>query len=474
MSMDLRLHQKMELGLRLAPQMIQSIELLQLQSMDLEAAIEKELDINEFLERAETTSDQVVDNSNERDREAAEEERLERLDIWDDPETRRRPASQVGETDGKLEAMLNTADAAPSLQQRLLEQYALLGVDARFDELAEAIIGNVNEDGFLSGPLEEILQPVSDRFTPEESERILAYVQSLEPRGIAARSRAECLLLQIRNEDPDAELLRHLVAEHMDQLDRNLVGKIAQAMKLQVTEVERLARGLERYSLHPARGLGGGVNHYIRPDVLVEWNGSGYDVKLSDDWLPELRLSNAWRLALQSPDTTPEYREYVTKKVEAARSFIIAVQRRKQTLLDVASALVRRQRDYFDHGPHYIHPLKMQYVATELSIHVSTVSRASSEKYIQSHRGLIAMKDLFVGAAKSTTGDSSKSRDTVLVKLKEIVAAEDPQQPLDDDALVLKLQRDHGVVVARRTVTKYRKSLGIPSSHRRKRHGTVP
>ncbi len=469
--MDLRLQQKMELGLRLAPQMIQSIELLQLQSMDLETAIEAELDVNEFLERTDEAPEEAPDNQNEREREAAEEERLERLDIWDDPETRRRPVAQSGEPDGKLEAMLNTAGSAPGLQQQLLDQYALLGVDPRFDELAEAIIGNLNEDGFLTGALEEVLQPVSDRFTPEEGERVLAYVQSLEPRGVAARTRAECLLLQIRNEDPDADQIRRLVAEHMDQLDRNLVGKIAHAMKLPVTEIERLARGLERYTLHPARGIGAGFNHYIRPDVLVEWNGCDYEVKLSDDWLPELRLSNAWRLALQSPDTTPEYREYVRRKVEAARSFIIAVQRRKQTLHDVASALVQRQRDYFDHGPHYIHPLKMQELATGLGIHVSTVSRACSEKYIQSHRGLIAMKELFVGAAKSTTGENSKSRDAVLLKVKEIVAAEDAQHPLDDDDLVNKLQRDHGVVVARRTVTKYRKSLGIPSSRRRRRHG---
>lgn len=469
--MDLRLQQKMELGLRLAPQMIQSIELLQLQSMDLESAIEAELDVNEFLERTDDAPQEAADNQNEREREAAEEEQLERLDIWDDPETRRRPVQQSGEPDGKLEAMLNTAGSAPGLQQQLLDQYALLGVDARFDELAEAIIGNLNEDGFLTGALEEVLQPISDRFTPEEGERVLKYVQSLEPRGVAARTRAECLLLQIRNEDPDADLTRRLVAGYMEQLDRNLVGKIAQSMKLPVTEIERLARGLERYTLHPARGIGTGFNHYIRPDVLVEWNGADYEVKLSDDWLPELRLSNSWRLALQSPDTTPEYREYVRRKVEAARSFIIAVQRRKQTLHDVASALVKRQRDYFDHGPHYIHPLKMQELAAGLGIHVSTVSRACSEKYIQSHRGLIAMKELFVGAAKSTTGENSKSRDTVLMKVKEIVAAEDAQHPLDDDDLVNKLQRDHGVVVARRTVTKYRKSLGIPSSRRRRRHG---
>ncbi len=473
MGIDMRMHQKLELGLRLAPQMIQSIELLQLPAMDLNAAIDKELDVNEFLERAETAQP-VADNSTERERDAAEEERYERMDIWDDAETRRTKSRGDEGTDVKMEAMYNTPDNAPGLQESLRRQYAMLEVDSRFDELAEAIIGNINDDGLLSCGLEEVLLPLADRFSVDEAERILSSVQRLEPRGVGARTRQECLLLQIPKEDHDARLLRTLVLDHFEQVDKNRIGHIATALLLSVDEVERLCGRLKLLSLHPGRMVGSETNHYIKPDVIVEWNGTGYDVRLADDWVPELRLSNAWRLALSSPDTAPEYREYVRRKVESARSFIMAVERRKQTLMDVAKSLIRRQRDYFDHGMHFIRPLKMQDISEELGIHVSTVSRASSEKYIQSHRGLVAMKDLFTSAARSSSGANTKSRDSVLLKVRDMVAAEDAHQPMDDDGIVERLLRDHGVVVARRTVTKYRKALGIPASRQRKRHGTAP
>ncbi|MSR74937.1 MAG: RNA polymerase sigma-54 factor [Planctomycetes bacterium] len=470
MGIDMRMHQKLELGLRLAPQMIQSIELLQLPALDLNDAIEQELDVNEFLERVAPT-EKTGDDSTERERDAAEEERYERMDIWDDAETRRSRSRGDEGTDIKMEAMYNAPNIAPGLQESLRRQYALLEVDARFDELAEAIIGNITDDGLLSCGLEELLLPHADKFSLEDAARILSCVQRLEPRGIGARNKSECWLLQILKDDPDALALRTMVLDHFEHIEKNRVSKIALLMQITVQEVERLTERLRGFSLHPGRSVGGEVNHYIKPDVIIEWNGSGYDLRLADDWVPELRLSNAWKLALTARDTPQEYREYVRRKVDSARSFIMAVERRKQTLMNVAQCIVKHQRDYLDHGMQFIRPLKMLDVAGELGIHVSTVSRASSEKYFQSHRGLIAMKDLFTTAARSTSGSNTKSRDSVLLKVRDMVAAEDAQQPLDDNDIVQRLKRDHGVDVARRSVTKYRNALGIPSSRQRKRFG---
>ena len=472
MSLDIRLQQKLDLQLKLAPQIIQSIELLQLPSIDLLDMIDQELDNNEFLEKVPTeTADDSKDEESsqeEKDRDA-EIERLEQMDIWDDPTLRRPRSRDEDRLNSKMEAMQNTASVGPTLQDRLLEQYQLLpGADKEL-LLAEQIIFNIDDRGYLTYPMSEILEPVADQFGEQDAERVLRRIQCLEPKGVGARNREECLLLQLDPSDPLFDLKDLLIREYLVDVEKNRLPKVAKGLEIEIEELKEILQELSHLTLQPGFDEVSAPNHYITPDVIVEWNGNDYDLRLSNDYVPELRLSNEWRRALTSDNVTKEYKEYVKRKVDGARAFILAVEKRQKTLLGVAQRIVHHQRDFLDFGPHYLRPLKMQDVADDLGVHVSTISRATSDKYMQTHRGIFSMKEFFTGGTRSETGEV-ESRESIKQKIQEIIDQEDKSSPLSDDDIVSKLQQLHGVKAARRTVTKYRKALGLPSSRQRREY----
>jgi RNA polymerase sigma-54 factor len=250
-------------------------------------------------------------------------------------------------------------------------------------------------------------------------------------------------------------------------LKKNRLPQIAQKMVLDIEDLKSLLKTMAHLTLRPTLRSVETRSAFVRPDVIVEWSTDGYDVRLANEFVPELRLAPESRLALQAKAAGKEYRDYVKKKVDSARAFIMAVEKRQKTLLDVAKSIVAHQRDFLDFGPHYLKPLKMQDVATELGVHVSTVSRAASGKYMQTHRGIFPLKDFFTGATQALDGEM-ESRRSVRQKVKELCDAEDKSKPLSDDEIVAKLRSVHGVEVARRTVTKYRKALGVPSSRQRR------
>jgi RNA polymerase sigma-54 factor len=478
MGLDIRLHQRLDLQLRLAPQIIQSIELLQLPAMDLLDVIEQELDTNEFLEKAtdatpDDSQDTLVAGEEPQGTEAEvkdqEIERYEQMDIWDDPSLRRPRSRDEDFLNGKMEAMQNTASSGPSLQDNLLDQYHLLDIDDRFMPLAEQIIFNINDNGYRACSLDDVIKPVADRFDIEDAEYVLGRIQRLEPRGVAARSREECLLLQLDRNDPLYDVKRTLIEKHLEDIDKNRLPKVARGLGLEIDELKDLLGELGHLTMRPGLSDHAEANHYINPDVIVEWDGHDYNLRLANEYVPELRLNPEYRIALSSDGVSKEYREYVKKKVDSARAFIMAVEKRQKTLLDVARRIVHYQRDFLDFGPHYLRPLKMQHVADDLGVHVSTISRATSEKYMQTHRGIFSMKSFFTGGTKAADG-GMESRESVKHKIQEIADREDKQNPLSDDDIVDLLEKHHGVQVARRTVTKYRKALGIPSSRQRREY----
>ncbi len=475
MSLDLRLNQRLDLSLKLAPQIIQSIELLQLPAMDLQDVIQAELDTNEFLEivpreeRPAPPEGETAPKESPAPDDAAQATEWGGgdLDGWDDFRARRRTSSDEDAGQNKLEAMNNTASSGPTLQESLLEQFTLLEGAQQNLPLAEQIIFNLNENGYLSCSLEDAVAPLMDRFTLEQAEAVLKQIQGLEPRGVGARNISECLLLQLDPADPDAPIKRELLTTYFEDLSRNRLPKIAKGLDLSLDQLKGVLHDLARLRVHPGLSQSDDRNRYINPDILVEWNGIDYDVRLANEYVPELRLAPEYKMALQAKAAGKDYREYVKKKVDSARAFIMAVEKRQRTLLGVGKAIVGYQREFLDYGPHYLKPLKMQQVAEDLGIHVSTVSRATSGKYMQTHRGIFALKDFFTGGTASVDGNV-ESRESVKQKVKEIVEREDTGTPLSDDDIVDRLFKNFGIKVARRTVTKYRKALKIPSSRQRK------
>jgi RNA polymerase sigma-54 factor len=484
MGLDMRLGLGQRLDLRLAPQIIQSIELLQLPSLDLLDMIQAELDVNEFLEAvpretAPTTADgRAAKLEAERardegaptksDERAEETAGRDELDGWQDLSDRR-PKGEAGDDPGldKIEAMNNTASGGPTLSESVLDQFRLLPDGERLLPLAEQIAFNLDDKGYLACPLEDAVRPLLDRFGMDDAERALALFQTLEPKGVGARSAEECLLLQLDPAHPRYEEQKRLLERHFDDLRKNRLPQIAAKMGLDLDELKELLHTLSHLTLRPMVRRAEERNRYIRPDVIVEWSADGYEVRLANEYIPELRLAPEFKLALQAKAAGKDYREYVKKKIDAARAFIMAVEKRQKTLLDVAKRIVSHQKDFLDFGPHYLKPLKMQDVATDLGVHVSTISRAASGKYMQTHRGIFALKDFFTGGTQGLDGEL-ESRQSVKQKVKELCDAEDKANPLSDDDIVDKLRQVHGVEVARRTVTKYRKALGIPSSRQRR------
>ena len=293
-------------------------------------------------------------------------------------------------------------------------------------------------------------------------------MQQLEPRGVGARSLQECLLLQLDLTDPDYPALQALLTRHLDDVLKNRIPKIAKDMNLPIDEVNRLVVELKQLSIRPGSQYAPESSPFILPDVVVDPRDQdeGYEVRLEDDYIPPLRINGKYRAMLKSAKNDPQLREFLQKRIESARWLIDSIEQRRNTLLRVASEIVKRQVAFLDHGITHHRPLKMQEVADELGIHVSTVSRAISGKYAQTHRGIFPLKFFFSGGTESTEGDDV-SRHAVKDRVEALVKGENPKIPLSDDDIAARL-KDEGLSIARRTVTKYRKMLGIPSSRQRK------
>jgi len=482
MRLDLSPQLRLELRLKLAPQMIQSMEILQLPLLALQERIEQELVENPVLE-AEPRREEAAETSEappaahiEADVPARATEDFRNVDRlpgeWeryiDDPlPTGRRVRRPSQERDPKLDAMANTAAPGVSLQEVLEQQIGLLDLEPEMRETAHALIWNIDDNGYLRFPLAEIVASMDGRGNLEVAERALVLIQALDPPGVGARDLRECLLLQLdRLAAGDDHLLRTLIEHHLGDIEQNRLPHIAKATGADLEAVKAAIAALARLSPRPGSRYVTETVPYVIPDVIVEATDRGYEVHLEDSWTPHLYISREYRDLARQQRVDAETREFVTAKIRSAKWLIDSIEQRRTTLLAVARSIVTFQEAFLDRGLTHIRPLKMQTVADDVSVHVSTVSRAISGKYIQTPRGIYPMKFFFTGGTVTDSGDVASWR-TIKQRIKEIVANEDKADPLSDDQIAEALKQD-GFGVARRTVTKYRKMMSIPSSRRRK------
>ncbi|MCP5068704.1 MAG: RNA polymerase sigma-54 factor, partial [bacterium] len=272
---------------------------------------------------------------------------------------------------------------------------------------------------------------------------------------------------QIRRDDPDAELKQVLSRDHFDDLKRNKLPKVATAMGIDIPDLYTLMGSVAKYSTRPGAAFDSGPVRYIRPDVIVEWEDGEYKVRLINDYLPRIGLNPNVRKMLRESRKDPKVRDYVKRKVDSAKWLIEAIAQRQSTLERVAKEIVKRQRDFFDFGVNHLRPLKMQEVADVLGIHVSTVSRAISDKHVQTQRGIHPLKFFFTGGTENEEG-GVESRLSVKDRVRQLIEEEDKSSPYSDDDVAAELRKQFGLEIARRTVTKYRKALNIPSSRQRR------
>ncbi|MEK7487197.1 MAG: RNA polymerase factor sigma-54 [Planctomycetota bacterium] len=482
--MRLELVPKLQQTQKLAPQIIQSIEILQLPTLALQELIQQEMEENPVLEMIEPVLP-VEDKRSElleEKKESAEKESFEHLDefenyepeevenLYDIESSSYRTTHTIdSEKDKKLEAMQNTAAKPISLQDHLYSQVCLMELTEDKLELCLNIIYNINNSGYLPEgcSLQEILTSINNpKFTLEMAEDALEIIHNLEPSGVGGRNLRECLLLQLDSDHPDFHFLKYLIENHLDDITHNRLPKIVKDTGKNLDIVKYYLDSLSRLNPSPGDIFSQNSTHYVTPDVRVDYIEGEYVVRLEDGFIPDLTISTTYQNMLKKLKDKPQARSFLKKKIDSARWLIDSITQRQNTLFRVASKIVEYQKEFLDHGISRLKPLKMQTIANELGIHVSTVSRTINNKYIQTPRGIYPMKFFFSGATPSTSGED-ESRSSVRQRVKEIIEQENKANPLSDEEVAEKLQLN-GLDVARRTVTKYRKALKIPSSRQRK------
>jgi len=465
---DTGLQQRLEQRLKLAPQIIQSIEILQLPTMALEELVHQEMADNPVLEMEEAgvSPDGAPEEPNSAPAEEEPEDPIQREidEEWREffGERPRRPDQEA--SDRKQQAMLNTAARPVSLQEYVLAQFRLLEVDERTGAAGADIIQNLDDSGYLRTPLEELAGGSEGRFSLEDAEEALGLVQTLDPPGVGARDIRECLLLQISPGEND--LARELIEGHLEDVEENRLPQVSKKTGRSIDEIKEAVKFISHLNPRPGAAISGSTAPRIVPDVVVEYTDDGYEVRLEDNYVPNLAISRLYEKLAASKDAAESTRKYLKDKIRSARWLIDAIEQRKTTLYRVACAIVEFQKYFLDCGLSSLRPLRMQEVADEVGVHVSTVSRAIADKYIQTPRGIFPLKYFFTGGITDGGGEGRTWR-TVKQEIKDLIEAEDSSDPLSDEEVAEKLE-EKGYSVARRTVAKYRKALGIPSSRRRK------
>ncbi|WP_146521285.1 RNA polymerase factor sigma-54 [Stieleria varia] len=474
---------------KLAPRMIQSMEILQLPLLALQERIEQEMNENPLLEfqegdtigeteleapsndtRSEDEKELVVDDNSDN---SEDFERLQNM-IAELPSTfddsfRRSAGGMQDDADRRHDLMANAQSRPESLNDFLLHQLAEMDIDDRIEKLAERIISvlDARDGGYLRTPLADLLPSNHTEADLVLAEEALAVVQSLEPVGIAARNLSECLLKQLAPDFPHFEEMQTLITSHLEDLAANRLPQIAKKTNYSIELIQTVRDELQ--GLNPKPGAAFMETHVpnVTPDIVLEQDEDGeYKVRLDDDRVPTLFISEYYRQRLQDPNCSTEEREFIKQKINGAQWLIDSIEQRRSTLTKVAEAIVEHQRKFFDEGPEAIEPLKMQQIADKVGVHVTTVSRAVDDKWMQTPRGILPLRKFFVGGTQTEDGDDVAWA-TIRIKLQELIDKEDKADPYSDEKLVDELKKA-GMTVARRTVTKYRKRMGIQSSRQRK------
>jgi RNA polymerase sigma-54 factor len=296
--------------------------------------------------------------------------------------------------------------------------------------------------------------------------RVLGLIQQFEPTGVGAHDVVECLLLQIEMEYPEENEMKVLVAEHLEELERRQIPSIAKAMGVKPERVEELKEMLAKLNPWPGLEYSSEPPQYVTPDVIVEKTDNGYDVYLSNESSPELRISNQYRNLMRKAKIGKDEKKYLRDKVESAKWLIRNIEQRQNTILRIARAIVEVQRDFMEKGVEAIRPLTLQEIADAVGVHEATVSRATRGKYMQTPQGLFEMKYFFSPGLKRDSGDEQSSK-SVQSLIKKIIDEEDKTKPLSDQKIA-NLLKTQGINIARRTVTKYRENMGLLPTTMRK------
>jgi len=462
----------------LTPGLVQMVSVLALNKLELREMISQEMVSNPVLEevpedvpsledvakktepeKTATPSPEVTARDGERQDSFEEIDFGSFFDEYLDPGYKS-PAAEVVEKP----SFENFLSQPTSLADHLEWQLNLSICPDEVREAGHSIIGNLNEDGYLTATLEEIAQ--SGEHQPADVEAALALVQQFDPLGVAARDVRECLLTQLRHVAPDNTLAQQIISEHLRQVQNKQYREIARAVDRPVKAVERCVDLIRKLDPRPGSRFSNATTRLIEPDVAFVRAGDTYQIVLNEDGLPQLRLSHHYRRMLGEGGTTREVRNYVKERFTSAIQLIKNIEQRKQTIIRVCEAIIRRQKEFLDRGIDNLRPMMIKEVAEEVGVHPSTVSRAVANKYVHTPQGVYELRYFFSEAVQGPAGGL-----TSLINLKRLVKKmieeEDNLHPLTDEEITHRL-REVGYCVTRRTVAKYREDMRIPSTHQRR------
>jgi len=474
MAIQQKLHTKLVQKLILTPSLQQAIKLLPMSTLELADLLNQEMVENPLLEEVPTEELQPVEQQQPEKQEA--QAATEKPDTWDDADYdyffgdylddgyRSRTPSEVKE----LPPIENTLSTAASLSDHLLWQLSLQTDDEQVKEIGRAIIGNLDDDGYLVASVEEIAAmgewPVAD------VEKALQHVQTFDPIGVAARDLQECLWLQIRHLGLEGTPSEKIVTEHLRLLQNHQVPEIARKLGMPLEELRQYIEIIRNLDPKPGSRYNPSQSQYVIPDVYVVKVEDQYVAMLNEEGLPQLRISPVYRRLLdkstQGGESGDETRAYVKDKFRSALWLIKSVDQRQKTIHKVATSIINFQREFLDHGIEYLRPLVLRDVANDIGMHESTVSRVVNNKYMHTPQGVFEMKYFFHSGISSSYGESVSSV-TIKQRIRKIIENEDPRKPLSDSKIVSILQKE-GLMLARRTIAKYREELKIPTSNQRK------
>jgi RNA polymerase sigma-54 factor len=472
MAISQKLHTKLVQKLILTPSLQQAIKLLPMSTLELADLLNQEMVENPLLEEVPTEELQPAEQ--QQPEKAETQPTTEKADTWDDADYeyffgdylddgyRSRTPSEVKE----LPPIENTLSTAASLADHLMWQLSLQTEDEKLKEIGGAIVGNLDDDGYLVASVEEIAAmgdwPVAD------VERALQHVQTFDPIGVAARDLQECLWLQIRHIGLEGTPAEKIVTEHLRLLQNHQVPEIARKLGMSIEDLKEHIEIIRNLDPKPGSRYNPTQSQYVIPDVYIVKVEDQYVAALNEEGLPQLRISPVYRRLLDKSggEANDETRAYVKDKFRSALWLIKSVDQRQKTIHKVATSIINFQREFLDHGIEYLRPLVLRDVANDIGMHESTVSRVVNNKYMHTPQGVFEMKYFFHSGISSSYGESVSSV-TIKQRIRKIIENEDPRKPLSDSKIVSILQKE-GLMLARRTIAKYREELKIPTSNQRK------
>ena len=450
----------------------QSIEILQLSTLELSEKISNELLENPILEEESASfSPTSLTPENEMlgrisQRLSGGEDGLQRREesyFGDDYSDT--GYSGVPDDDRKRKYIENAVAQEETLKDHLLWQARLSILDEKDLEIVESIITSINDSGFLTHSLETLAEENS--LPLEELSRLLRIIQNFDPVGCGSGSVQETLLVQAAHFFPEDRVLPLILRDHFTDLERLQYERIARSLGLTMGDVIQKSKIIQNLDPFPGRQYSSRNVRYVIPDIEVRYIDEEILITFNDEWVPKIRINSYYAALLRKKNIEKNLKEYIQDKLQSAKHLIRNLSSRRDTIQRVVKAIMERQKDFLMKGPGNLKPLTHTEIAGELDLHESTVSRATSGKFVQTSWGVFELKYFFVSRVKSSDEDD-RSSDEAMNLIKDVVASEDPQNPFTDEEILAKLNKS-GIEVARRTIAKYRGILGIPPSNKRKK-----